>query len=252
MPTTVLQACLNGGRTRAEAPGVPITPDELADEARTARRAGAGELHLHPRSPSGEESLAPDDVAACLTAVRAAVPGMPVSVGTGAWIAPGGRARLDLIRAWEVRPDHASVNLSEEDAPEAMELLLSMGVGIEAGVWSARDAERLVGLPHAGRCLRVLIEMITDDAREAKATYRKAHAVLSDAGLGLPILLHGQDGSLWPMVRLAVERGHDVRVGLEDGLTLPDGRAATSNVAMVRAAARMMGRPDRTPDAPQP
>jgi len=241
----MLQACLNGGRSKAEAAGVPVTPAELADDAVAVRRAGAEQLHIHPRAASGAESLHPDDVAACLEAVCAAVPGMPLGVGTGAWIAPGGRERLALIRHWELLPDYASVNLGEEDAPEAMEILLARGVGIEAGIWSARDAERFVGLPQTGSCLRVLLEMISGNPGEAETEYRAAREILNAAGIELPILLHGEGASVWHMVRLAGFHGHDTRVGFEDGLALPDGSPAESNAQIVEAAMRLLKHGER-------
>ncbi|MFF1816589.1 3-keto-5-aminohexanoate cleavage protein [Kribbella sp. NPDC058245] len=36
----MIKACLNGDRTRADHPGVPITPDELAHAAAAAVPAG--------------------------------------------------------------------------------------------------------------------------------------------------------------------------------------------------------------------
>ncbi|MEM8742992.1 MAG: 3-keto-5-aminohexanoate cleavage protein, partial [Pseudomonadota bacterium] len=112
----MLQACLNGAHDPAAVPGVPVTPAALAAAASAAVTAGAAELHIHPRGPDGAESLAPGDVAAALDAVRAALPGLPVGIGTGAWIAPAGRARHASMAAWTTRPDYASVNLGEADA----------------------------------------------------------------------------------------------------------------------------------------
>ena len=236
----MLQACLNGGRARSEAAGVPVTPAELSADAAAVRVAGADALHLHPRARSGAESLTPDAVGDCLLAVRAAVPGMPVGVGTGAWIEPGLHARLDLIRHWHVLPDYASVNLSEDDAPENMEILLSKGIGIEAGISDEEDAERFVTLPFATQCLRVLLEMTSEDPAEATETYRLARSVLQRAKITLPILLHGTGNSVWPMVALAKAEGHDTRVGFEDGMTLPDGSRAETNVQIVGAAIRLL------------
>ena len=236
----MLQACLNGGRSKLEHPAIPVSPDELARDAVAVRAAGAGSLHLHPRDADGAETLAPDDVARCLDAVRDAVPGMPVGAGTGAWIAPGGRARLALIERWTVLPDHASVNLNEADCADAIRLLLDRGVGVEAGVWNRTDAERLVALPDAPRCLRVLVEMTDDDPDAALAECAATLAVLEAAPWRLPVLLHGEGGSAWAMVREAARRGLDTRTGFEDGLTLPDGSVAASNATLVAAAGTMM------------
>lgn len=109
--THLLQACLNGARTRAEHPCIPITAAELAAEARSCVVAGANALHVHPRGDDGKESLQSAHVARCIDTIRKTVPGTPVGIGTGAWIAPDGRARHAHVGAWTTRPDYASVNL---------------------------------------------------------------------------------------------------------------------------------------------
>lgn len=235
----MLQACLNGGLNPAALPArlpVPVTPAQLAADAAAVRAAGADCLHFHPRGAAGAETLAPGPLGAALTAVRAAVPGLPVGVGTGAWIAPCGRARQADIAAWQERPDYASVNLCEDDAPEVIALLMSLGVGVEAGLWCAADAERFVALAAAPSCLRVLIEMTAQDPAEARAGYRATRAVLTRAGISVPILLHGEGGSAWAMVEQAVADGLDTRIGFEDVLLLPDGTPAPDNAKLILAA----------------
>lgn len=108
----MLQVCLNGPRTKAELAALPVSPAELAAQARAAVAvaAGARDVHLHPKSADGKDSLAPAVVAAAVTAVRAAVPGVRVGVTTGAWAEPDPARRVRLIERWTVRPDHASVN----------------------------------------------------------------------------------------------------------------------------------------------
>lgn len=237
----MLQACLNGGRSKAEAAAVPASAEELAADAAAVRQAGAEALHVHPRDDQGRETLEPDLVAHCLTAIRGAVPDMPVGIGTGAWIEPDDGRRLDLIRSWMVVPDYASVNLNEAAAPEVMDVLLAKGIGVEAGLWTRADAERFVALPQADRCLRILIEMTSDDPSEAHREYLAIMDILNAAGLDLPLLLHGEGGSVWPMVHEAARIGGSTRVGFEDGLTLPDGRPALDNAALVRAAVEIVG-----------
>src|SRR5690242_889042 len=128
----MLQAALNGARSKRDHPAVPVTPEELVRDAAACARAGAGAIHLHPRDPAGRETLDPFLVDAVVNGVRAAC-GVPVGVSTGAWIEPDLDRRLDLIRAWRA-PDFASVNLSEEGAGQVMEALIEAGVGIEAGI----------------------------------------------------------------------------------------------------------------------
>jgi len=237
----MLQACLNGARTKSEHPAVPYSPDELAADARAAFLKGATEFHVHPRNAVGEESLRPEDVGAALKAIRAKLPGAPVGVSTGAWIAPQGRARQALIARWGERPDYVSVNLSEEDAPEVMALAFALNVGVEAGLASPADARRFVALPSAGRSLRALIEISEQDERSALEAAAAIADVLDAAGFQPPRLLHGVDASVWPLFRQSLSLGIDARIGLEDGLKLPSGEIAKSNAELIRAARALSG-----------
>ena len=44
------------------------------------------------------------------------------------------------------------------------------------------------------------------------------------------------DATAWPVIEAMLARGRDVRVGLEDVLTLADGRPARDNAELVAAA----------------
>jgi uncharacterized protein (DUF849 family) len=232
----MLQACLNGNRDKAFHPALPCTPDELARDARAVAAEGADALHVHPRDGAGFESVHPDDIAAALNAIRTSVPGIPVGVSTGWWIAPGGRERQAHIAAWRVLPDYVSVNLIEEDAPEIIALALQKGIGVEAGLWSIRDAERFVALPDAPRCLRTLLEINEQDVAEAVAVAQGILGILQGAGLRLPCMLHGFEATKWPLYREAIRLELDTRIGLEDGKLLPSGAVADGNAALIRAA----------------
>src|SRR5713226_9109147 len=124
----MLQACLNGDRDKGFHAATPLTPSELAADARAVVKAGAEQLHIHPRDAEGRESLHSDDTARALEAIRASVPGIPVGVSTGWWIAPRGRARQRHIRDWQVLPDYVSINLIEEDATDVVDLVLGKGI----------------------------------------------------------------------------------------------------------------------------
>ncbi|MGD0640709.1 MAG: 3-keto-5-aminohexanoate cleavage protein [Roseiarcus sp.] len=232
----MLQACLNGGRAKAEHRAIPCAPDELAADARAASALGAAEFHVHPRGADGLESLAPDDVAAALQAIRASAPSAPIGLSTGAWIRPGGRARQEAIRSWTVLPDYVSVNLVEEDAPEVIALAMEKGFGVEAGLWTVADARRFAALPTAAQCLRALIEINGQDVDEGLRVAHAIIAALDEARLVLPRLLHGLDATKWPLYRESLRLGLDGRIGFEDGLRLPSGEIAASNAALIAAA----------------
>ncbi|MEV0618870.1 3-keto-5-aminohexanoate cleavage protein [Nonomuraea sp. NPDC050404] len=242
----MLQVCPNGARDPGACRGLPILPvlpGELAAAVRQAVAAGASDVHLHPKTPQGADTLDPEHVAAAVTAVREAVPGVPVGVTTGAWAMPDPRRRAELIRSWPVLPDHASVNWHEEGAEAVAEALLERGVGIEAGIFSGTPAAgRFLASPLADRVLRVLAEVTDPDPRTAPATARALLAELGDA-LRAPVLLHGEEAAAWPVLGLAAELGLDARIGLEDVLELPDGTPATTNAELVRAAWTMLNAP---------
>jgi uncharacterized protein (DUF849 family) len=232
----LLEAALNGGRPRAEHPAIPITPEQLAAAAAESVAAGAGAIHLHVRGLDGRESLAAADVASAVKAIRAAIPGTPVGVSTGAWIVRDPGARLDAVRAWTLLPDFASVNFHEPGARELAELLRSRGMGIEAGVESAPATELFVDSGLAGRCLRVLFEPPEQDADRALGTVAQMEALLDRAKIEIPRLLHGVNTTAWPLIDEALARGYDTRVGFEDTLSLPGGATARSNADLVAAA----------------
>jgi uncharacterized protein (DUF849 family) len=217
-------------------PALPLTAAQLADAARAAAAAGAFAVHAHPRGPDGAETLAAGPVGEAAEAIRAACPGLPVGFSTGAWIEPDPALRLALIRAWDPRPDFVSVNLHEPGAVDLVRALGELGIGVEAGVWNALSARRLVDEDLAGRCLRVLVEPRESGAEAALVTIAAVDAVLDEAGIELPRLYHGEEATAWPVIEAMLARGRDVRVGLEDVLVLPDGRPAPDNAALVAAA----------------
>ncbi|ESR27209.1 3-keto-5-aminohexanoate cleavage protein [Lutibaculum baratangense] len=231
----IIQACLNGARQREFHPRLPVTAEEIAAAAAACVRAGAGEIHVHCRRPDGRESLAAVD--AVVPLLRRACPGTLIGVSTGAWIEGDEARTLAAIGAWQALPDHASVNLSEPGAPAVMECLRSRGVAVEAGLASAADAERFAALAGRERVLRVLVEIEAEqEAAAAREACDAILAVLRREGVSRPILLHGFDATVWPLARLALERGWSTRVGLEDGDRLPDGTVAPDNAALVAAA----------------
>lgn len=244
----LLKAALNGARTPAEHPALPMTPEQLAAAGAAAVRAGAGAIHLHVRNTNGAESLAARPVAETLRAVRAAC-GVPLGISTGAWIEPDPARRLATVRGWHTLPDFASVNFHENGAAAVAEALLDRGVGVEAGIESVAAARAFVAGGLARRCLRVLLEPPEADLKAARATVMLIEQLLEGVDLRLPRLLHGTGPTAWPLLALAGERGYDARIGLEDTLELPDGRRAADNAELVATATAILGTESGHPTA---
>jgi uncharacterized protein (DUF849 family) len=224
----LLQACLNGDRSA----GVPRSAVELADASRACVAAGAQSLHAHPRDGEGHESLDASDVAAAVVAMRAAAPGIEISFSTGLWITGGDvETRARLISEWAVLPDLVSINLSEEGWRELADVVTARGIGIEAGLWTGRDAEILAASGVQVR--RVLVEPRSENAEEAVAMARDVDAALDRVFVRAPRLHHGVGPATWAVLDAAAPIGREIRIGLEDVLTLPDGRRAPDNAALV-------------------
>jgi uncharacterized protein (DUF849 family) len=246
---TFLEAAINGSRSPSDHPALPLTPAEQAWTAAACRGQGADAVHVHVRDHQGRESLAAGAVAALMTAMRDAAPGLPVGISTGAWIVPDPVARVSRVRGWRDRPDFASVNFDEPGSADLAGALLALGVGVEAGLASPAAAEAFVASGLARRCLRVLVEPQEETLPEALATSASIEQVLTGAGIMLPRLLHGTEVTVWPLVAEAGRRGYETRIGLEDSLLLPGGELAPDNAALVAAARRILADAFRAPGA---
>ena len=207
MTTTVLQCCLNGSRDAEEHPGVPVTAESCAADAAAVVAAGAQDLHVHPRTGDGRDSLEPADVAH--------------------WVKPG-----SALDEGAKLPDHASVNWHERDAVDLAAALVDRGVQLSAGLWTEDAARDWLASSWREHTSVVLLELA--DAPDQRET---AEALLELVRpTGIPVLLHGEGRSAWPMLDLAVELGVSTRIGLEDVVEGPDGEHVDGNLALVELA----------------
>ena len=53
----LIKAAINGTRTRAEHPAIPVTPEQQARQAKAAVEAGAGAIHVHVRQRDFSDRL---------------------------------------------------------------------------------------------------------------------------------------------------------------------------------------------------
>lgn len=232
-----LLAALNGDR---EHPAAPRTPSRLAVEARAAVAAGAVSVHLHPYDDRGRQTLAAEPCAAALRAVRAACPGVPISLSTSAAIEPDPARRQALVAAWTEWPELVTANQGEAGIRELCELLLARGVGIEAGLLALDDAHAFVAAGIASRCVRVLLEPLDADPDAAVARAVAMERALDQGRVSIERIYHGDGIASWAVNRYGVSRGCGIRTGLEDTPALPDGRLATGNGELLAAGAALL------------
>ena len=154
--------------------------------------------------------------------------GLPVGLSTAEAIDRDPFARAAAVRAWRQPPDFISVNLSELGWQGIMRAAVHAGIGIEAGLATRADAEEFARSPFVHQVVRALVEVDggVEDARTI--------AELLPAGVSQ--LWHGYGERTWEVLAAAAAAGVDTRVGLEDVVVLPDGRAAAENTELVAAA----------------
>jgi len=248
----VIAACLNGDRPPRAHPRLPVTPEAVARAARDVVEAGAFMVHVHPRAEHGRESLDATHVAATVGAIRDLVPEVRISVTTRDGIAADDRDKLARVATWpepdEGGPDCATVNWHEPGAVRLAGVLRAKGIGVEAGIWTPRAATAFVSTSWPWQVERVLVEVIPGHTRGSDGPWA-AERVLAALGMSAaPVLVHGEQAWAWPVLRWAQRSGHDVRIGLEDTLVLPDGREARDNAELVvEALASGGGAPTQWP-----
>lgn len=228
-----IQAALNGNRMGSP---VPKATTSIIESAISCIRKGAGSIHFHTRDANGNESLEGKYVDEQVGQLRTIVKGIPIGISTGEWIEPDLTKRLDLIRGWKNLPDFVSINYDEPGFEQMTELISKMGIHIEAGLSSPESAKNFSALIHNGNYIRILIEPREQKLEVAIATIQHIESHLAECDIELPYLLHGVDTTCWDLFRMAIRKGYQTRMGLEDTLTLPNGDKARSNMELIEHA----------------
>lgn len=228
-----LQVALNGSRRHNAA---PQNPEAIARDTAEVVTAGAHSVHVHAYDAAGRETLGAAECGAIVRAIRAQSPGTPISLTTSAEIVGNPGERMKAVQGWSELPDFVTANQGEDGIDELCWHLLSRGVGIEAGLLSPDDARRFVVSPLREHVHRIMIEPLSSDPEIALREAAAMEAILGDAGIALPQVHHGCDGSCWAVNERALSRGHGIRTGLEDVAQLPDRNPAKDNKQLVEAA----------------
>jgi uncharacterized protein (DUF849 family) len=165
---------------------------------------------------------------------------------TALWIDRDPEKRLAQIRAWSEWPDFVSVNFDEAGTAQLCQLLLERGIDVEAGLGNADCVNLLLKIGMAERCVRLLLEPDSYETVEAAARdIDEMERRLDEEGVRTPRLQHGYNATAWPLLESALQKGYDVRIGLEDTLNMPDGRQAHDNAELVTYAYELAKRAGR-------
>jgi uncharacterized protein (DUF849 family) len=271
----IITCALTGVLTNPKQHPVPVTPEEMAAEARRAFDEGASVMHVHYRDQrAGMGHLPTWDPAICGSineAIRAACPGVVINMTTGV-VGPDYQHVLAYLRA--CRPEMAACNAgtlnylkTKSDGSWAWPPMV-FDNPVEKVADFIKVMSEIGALPEF-ECFDLgivrSVGLYIDHGMVDRADYNFVMGVASgmpaDAEL-LPILLKykkpgcawqatviGRD-DVWPVHRRAAELGGNLRTGLEDCFYLPDGTKANSNGAMIAAiaeCARQAGRSIASP-----
>ena len=255
---------------------VPVTPEQLAQEARRAYDAGASVAHVHFRKqeegkghlPSWEPAVAK----ACVDAMRAACPDIIINQTTGV-VGPNYQGPLDCLRA--TRPEMAACNAGSlnylkvrsngqwawppmlfDNQPAKVQDFLDVmaetntlpefecfDVGIVRCVGMYVETGMYKGLPEYNFVMGVESGMPADPDLLPILLKLK----IKDAPWQTTLIGRSE---IWPTHLRTAELGGHLRSGLEDTFYLPDGSKVTSNAPLIEQLARYardVGREVATP-----
>jgi len=264
-PKAVLTCALTGVLTDPEVHPVPVTPEQMAREARRARDAGASVVHVHCRSQEPGlgrlPSWDPEVAWAICQAIRAEVPELLINLSTGV-VGPDISGPVACLE--RVRPELAALNAGSLnylklrssndwawppllfDNPvekvEAFEQVMRKHRIVPECECFDTGILRSVGLfarkglvpnpPHLSLVMGV------ESGMPAKPAWLPLLTEEMLPGTHWQVVGIGRQ-EVWPLHRACAELGGDLRTGLEDTFYLPDGSKAKSNGPLIDALARV-------------
>ena len=258
MDQLIVNAALTGCVAhKADNPALPVTPEEVAADARRCADEGAAIFHVHARDRHGNATFGTGTYRRYVDAVREAVPGAIVCASTS------GRHFTDFeerAQSLYAKPDMASLTLGSVDFEHGsgtysrsqvramLRRMLDLGVKPE---FEAFD------LGHAYR-LRDLVAEFEDDLEWPYANLILGVHLPPTREVFYPIMQQFEEDATWSATsvgrgaeivqRWAIAFGAHVRVGLEDSLWMDKGVPATNPALVARAVAfgRSLGREPAT------
>jgi 3-keto-5-aminohexanoate cleavage enzyme len=259
-PLVITVAAVGAELTTDQQPGLPISPEGLARDAKECELAGASIYHLHVRDESGSPTMDVERFRAARDAISEATD-LIVQFTTGGAVGDSTDSR---IRPLDLRPEMAtlttgSVNFGDDVFSNPYPLIERLyGRMMELGVLPEFE------IFDAG--MIATAEKIYEEA--GGAHHRHYDFVLGVPG-GIPawpdvlefLRSHLPDDASWsatgigrahlPVAEEAIRRGGHVRTGFEDVRYYGPGELAASNAQLIERVAgmaKLAGREVATPD----
>lgn len=262
----IVNAALTGMvPTKSDNPCLPVTPDEIADDAERVVGAGAAVVHLHARDEDGAPSWKPDIYRRIVASVRARCPDVVVCVSTSGRVFTAFEERaavLDL--AGDEKPELASLTLGSLNFPKQAsinepdmirrlaERMRERGVVPELEVFDLGMVDYLRYLLDRGVLEPPLyVNVLLGSLGTLAATPANLGAVVGALPSGATWSAAGIGRFQLAVGGLAIAMGGHVRVGLEDALWLDAAKTRpATNLLLTERMARVgdaLERPCATP-----
>ncbi len=259
-------AVTGAGDTVGRHPGVPITPEQVADAAIEAAKAGAAVAHVHVRDPeTGKGSRDPALFREAVERIRDSGTDVVINLTAGMggdWVpsdddpslpGPGtdmiGPAER-LAHVEDLKPEICSLDCGTLNFGGGNEIYISTPAYLKAmaeqvKAWGVKPELEVFDLGH----IRFARSMIDAGLIEDPPLFQICLGIPWGAGADTATMMAMRDalpdGALWagfgisrmemPMVAQAVVLGGNVRVGLEDNLYLDKGVLASNGQLVERA-----------------
>lgn len=276
MHPAVVTCALTGVLTDPKQHGVPVTPEEMAREARRAFDAGATVVHLHYRDQRpGMGQLPtwdPEIAAAIVDAIRAECPQLLINSSTGV-MGPDISGPLAVLA--RTKPEIAAMNagslnylktrsdgrwawpplLFDNNVDKITQFLAAMYAQNIVPECEAFDSGivRSIGLFKHTALLKdpvhVSFVMGVASGMPAKPSWLPLLVDELPAGAHWQAIAIGRE-DVWAVHQKCADLGGHVRTGLEDTFYLPDGSKATSNGPLVEALVNCVRNAGRQPATP--
>jgi 3-keto-5-aminohexanoate cleavage enzyme len=251
VPPVIITAALVGAEvTREQTPYLPITPDEIAEEAVRAWQAGAAVVHLHVREPDGRPSQRAALFDAVLREIRARCD-VIIQVSTGGALGMSVDERCGPLTVTPP-PDMATLNAGScnfgDDVfmnprgviEEIARRIRARRIVPEVEVYEAGMIDNALDLARAGLlALPCHFDFVLGvrGAMAARADNLRFLAGSIPSGCHWTVAAVGRHE--FPMVEEALLLGGHVRVGLEDNIYIEKGVLAKGSFELVAKAAAL-------------
>lgn len=257
----VLTAAIVGAEvTRAHTPHLPITAEELADEAARCRDAGAAVIHLHVRNADGTPSQSSELFQAAIDAIRRKTD-VIIQTSTGGAVGMSVDERAGPLAC---KPEMATlncgtINFGDDVFVNTRPIIRDLARRIRAA-GSVPELE-CYEVGHVDEALSLLKEGLLAAPLHFQFVLGVPGGISAREEVLRFLVSQVPEGSTWgvaavgrfqrPLTELAMTLGGHARVGLEDNIYLEKGVLAEGSaplVARAAAFARGIGRELATPE----